>query len=93
MNRGAELLRAWIDRRKIKDCEAAFELGFTKGYLSKLLNGRLTPGRENAVEIQNHTGVAVAEWSAKSLSKADRRVSAGNLPRSSEARKGKVTNE
>ncbi len=71
MMSGRKRLRGWIERSKLNQREAAQMLGITDVYLSQILNGERTPARENAVLIEDVTGVSVRSWSLTDLSDAD----------------------
>jgi len=42
--------------------EAADYFGWDETYVSQLVNGRRSPGLENAIHIERHTGIAVEAW-------------------------------
>lgn len=63
---GRERLRAWIDRSRLNQSEAADLLGFDRTFLSQILTGRRTPGLANGVRIEDITGIPVRAWAASS---------------------------
>lgn len=67
MNSGAEQLKDWMHRRRFLQREAAEHLGFDETFVSQLVNGRRTPGLDNAIIIERATGIPVEAW----LSHAD----------------------
>ncbi len=71
MMSGRKRLREWIGRSKLNQREAADLLGITDVYLSQILCGERTPARENAILIEDVTGVSVRSWSLSDLSNAD----------------------
>jgi plasmid maintenance system antidote protein VapI len=64
MQSGASLLRDWIRRRRINQVEAAVELGFHESFMSMLVNGRRVPSLDNALMIEEATGIPVKAWSS-----------------------------
>lgn len=71
MRSGRERLRAWIERSKVKDYEAAEILGVNPVVLSQWLGGARTPGLDNAVKIEQATGVSVESWLLTEEHKSD----------------------
>jgi DNA-binding XRE family transcriptional regulator len=71
MKSGPDRLREWIERSKCNQTEAAKLLGFTKVFLSQILNGVRTPGLANAINIQRVTGISVESWAVTDVSSAD----------------------
>lgn len=67
MKSGAEQLKDWMHRRRFLQREAADHLGFDETFVSQLVNGRRTPGLDNAILIERETGIPVEAW----LSHAD----------------------
>lgn len=67
MKSGAEQLKDWMHRRRFLQREAAEHLGFDETFVSQLVNGRRTPGLDNAILIERETGIPVEAW----LSHAD----------------------
>jgi transcriptional regulator with XRE-family HTH domain len=68
MQSARERLRQWIERSKLSQREAAELLGFDQTYLSQILNGKRNPGLDNAVKIEERTGVTVKAWASNDLS-------------------------
>jgi len=71
MQSGRERLRDWITRSKVKDYEAADILGVNNVVLSQWLSGSRKPGLDNAVKIEQVTGVSVESWLLSPLSSDD----------------------
>lgn len=71
MQSGRERLRDWIDRSKVNQREAAVILGMSDVFLSQILNGVRTPGLDNAVKIEQVTGIAVESWLLNKVSRDD----------------------
>lgn len=71
MQSGRERLRDWIDRSKVNQREAAAILGMSDVFLSQILNGVRTPGLDNAVKIEQVTGISVESWLLTSVSRSD----------------------
>lgn len=59
---GAARLAQWIDRSKLNQLEAARIIDIDPTQLSQILNGKRRPGLDNAVKIQQKTGIAVEAW-------------------------------
>jgi transcriptional regulator with XRE-family HTH domain len=59
---GRERLKAWVERSKVTQREAARILGLDHTFLSQILNGRRTPALANAVKIERVTGIAAEAW-------------------------------
>jgi transcriptional regulator with XRE-family HTH domain len=66
MKSGPQELRDWMHRRKFLQRETAEYLKFDETYVSQLLNGKRTPGLDNAIIIERLTGIPVEAWSASS---------------------------
>lgn len=65
MQSGAALLRAWIDRSGYKtQANVASAWGFKESFLSMLVNGKRVPSLDNAVRIEQLTGIPVQSWSS-----------------------------
>lgn len=71
MQSGRERLRAWIDRSKFNQRQAAELLQFTEVFLSQILNGTRRPGLENAIHIEDVTGISVESWLRSDISETD----------------------
>ena len=89
---GRERLRQYLDRARLKHYELAEQLGITDSYLSQLLSGRRSPGRTNALKIEDVTGVPVRSWQDSSVgsapkahAEADDKDKVGNGVRSADA--------
>lgn len=63
---GAEQLLRWMKRRRFSQTEAAEYFGFDRHYLNKIIKGHKRPGLDNAVLIEQRTGIPVKSWSAES---------------------------
>ena len=60
---GAELFKDWIKRSDFGTYTAAADyLGLDKSIVTKLANGARRPGRDNAVKLEQQTGIPVAAW-------------------------------
>jgi transcriptional regulator with XRE-family HTH domain len=59
---GPERLRAWITRSKLTQRAAAKLLGLNDVHLSQILNRQRKPGLDNAVKIEQRTGISVESW-------------------------------
>lgn len=59
---GHRMLRAWINRARINQTDAAELLRMEPSYLSGILNRTRRPGLDNAVWIERITGVVVEAW-------------------------------
>lgn len=66
---GPELLRAWIDRSKVTQRQAAAVIGISEAKLSEYLSGKVRPGLTVAVRIEDATGVSARSWQLTRLSK------------------------
>ncbi|MGA0540703.1 helix-turn-helix domain-containing protein [Neotabrizicola sp. VNH66] len=57
-------LRSYIDKTGIRQAALAGALGISKGYMSELVSGDKSPGRELAVKIERATfgAVPVQSW-------------------------------
>lgn len=64
---GRDRLKQYLKRSKQKQRQLAQQIGFTESYLSQLLSGKRTPGRVNALRIEEETGVPVGSWSELSI--------------------------
>lgn len=71
MQSGAALLRAWIDRSGYRtQANVASAWGFSEAFLSTLVNGKRTPSLNNAVRIEQLTGIPVQSWSSSADDKS-----------------------
>jgi plasmid maintenance system antidote protein VapI len=79
MKSGRERLRAWIERSKVNQTEAAVILSMNAVHLSQILNGQRGPGLATAVNIERVTGISVESWLLTSVSddEDDEKPSAG----------------
>jgi transcriptional regulator with XRE-family HTH domain len=64
MQSGASLLKDWMGRRRLNQAEAAQELGFHESFMSMLVNGHRAPSLDNALLIEEATGIPVKAWSS-----------------------------
>jgi len=71
MQSGRKRLRAWIDRSKMNQNEAAEVLSIHPVMLSQILSGDRKPGLGTAVNIEQITGVSVESWVLSKVSAAD----------------------
>jgi len=57
-------LRTFLQKSGIKQSDLATRLGISRGYMSELVSGDKSPGRELAVKIERATrgGVPVQSW-------------------------------
>jgi transcriptional regulator with XRE-family HTH domain len=62
MKSGAEQLKDWMHRRRFLQKEAAEHFGFDVTFVSQLVNGKRTPGLDNAILIERATGIPVEAW-------------------------------
>jgi transcriptional regulator with XRE-family HTH domain len=62
MQSGPQQLKDWMHRRRFMQQEAAEYFGWDETYISQLVNGRRSPGLENAVKIERATGIPVEAW-------------------------------
>lgn len=81
MKSGRERLRDWLGRSKVNQREAAELLGFTEVFLSQILNGVRRPGLENAVRIEDVTGIAAESWLLTDISDSREPVAHGTSKR------------
>lgn len=77
MKPGPEQLKAWIDRQKTTQRDAASYLGMDETYVSHLCGGKRTPGLDNALLIERKTGIPVESWASETLDKAAAHSSVG----------------
>lgn len=59
---GRERLAQWIERSKLNGLEAARLIGIHPTQLSQILSGNRRPGLDNAVKIEQTTGIVVEAW-------------------------------
>lgn len=62
MTLGPAQLKDWMLRRRFLQKEAAEYLGMDETFVSQMVNGKRTPGLENAVHIERMTGIPVEAW-------------------------------
>ena len=86
MHTGRERLRAWIDRSKVNQKEAAEILQINEVVLSQWLSGSRTPGLANALHIESVTGVSAASWLLSPVPDDDEPVAASSSKRKSTKR-------
>lgn len=65
MPTGAALLKGWIARRGLNQVEASVELGFHESFISMLVRGNRMPSLDNALHIEELTGIPVRAWSSR----------------------------
>lgn len=74
---GRERLRAWIERGKYdSDKQAAETLGVHPVVLSQWLSGERVPGLDNAVMLEQVTGISVESWLLNDISHDEEPVNA-----------------
>jgi plasmid maintenance system antidote protein VapI len=81
MQSGAWQLRDWMTRRGLLQNEAAEALGFHEAFISQLVNGRRSPGLNNALKIERVTGIPVSAWASTRLDKPESLVAANTRKR------------
>lgn len=81
MKPGRQQLAEWIDRRHIKQREAAKELGFSENFVSLLLKGKRRPGLDHAVILEDVTGIPVRAWRVSQLSDSEKVVRINRVSR------------
>jgi len=62
MQSGPEQFKDWMQRRRLTQDETADHFGWQPSFISQLVNGRRTPGLENAIRIERETGIPVEAW-------------------------------
>ena len=70
MQSGRTRLRHWIERSKVNQTQAAEILGVHQVVLSQWLTGTRVPGLENAVKLEQLTGISVESWLLSTISPA-----------------------
>jgi len=80
MQSGAALLAEWIEKREYTQLKASVLFGISEGYISMILSGGRLPGRNQALRIEELTGIPVRAWSlsADNTSKIAVAAGAGN---------------
>lgn len=81
MKLGAEQFKDWMHRRRFLQKEAAEYLGFDETFVSQLVNGRRSPGLDNAILIERKTGIPVEAWLSHEDDKSVEAVSVDAKPR------------
>jgi plasmid maintenance system antidote protein VapI len=71
MESGADQLRDWMRRRGFKSSDAARYLEMDEPYISVLINGKRTPGLDNAIKLERLTGIPVEAWASSHLSESE----------------------
>jgi transcriptional regulator with XRE-family HTH domain len=69
MQTGRERLRAWIERSKLNQVQAAEILSINYVMLSQMLTGVRSPGLSTAIKIEDITGISVRSWGLSRVSK------------------------
>lgn len=64
MASGRERLTQWIKRSRLKQIDAAGELGMDQSYLSRVLSGKQRPGLDTAAKIEQVTGIPTLAWAS-----------------------------
>jgi len=62
MKSGPDQFKDWMHRRRFLQRESAEYLGFDETFVSQLVNGRRSPGLDNAIIIERKTGIPVEAW-------------------------------
>lgn len=83
MQHGRDLLKAWIDRMKMNQREAARLLGIDHTFLNQMLTGRRSPSLANAIKIEQRTGVSVESWVPTAVGESDDQLLTGGRKRKS----------
>lgn len=66
---GRQLLAAWIERSHFNQRQAADFIGVTEGKLSLYLSGKVRPGVDVVLRIEDVTGVPARSWTLSGVSK------------------------
>jgi transcriptional regulator with XRE-family HTH domain len=75
MQSGPTQFRDWMRRRGFDQRDAAEYLGLHEAHLSMFLNGKRTPGLDNAIALERKTGIPVEAWTLSGLNDAELAVS------------------
>jgi hypothetical protein len=67
-----EQLKRWMERSKLNPTEAAGVIGIPLWQFYKIASGARLPGRDNAVKIEQITGIPVRAWSSSELDTPER---------------------
>lgn len=62
MSSGREQFRDWIERRKFNQVAAAKHFGWHESVISQYLSGERRPNLENAILIEEKTGIPAKAW-------------------------------
>lgn len=62
MHSGPEQLKDWMRRREFDQRETAKYLGWDEAYVSMVVNGKRRPGLDNALWLEQMTGIPVEAW-------------------------------
>ena len=74
---GAQQLLDWMKRRGFSKMDAAAHFGWSLTFISKLVNGRRSPGLANAITIERETGIPVEAWLSGRMDTDDALVGSG----------------
>lgn len=66
MHSGPSQLRDWMARRHFNQAETAAFFGWYESVISQYLGGQRIPNLENAVKIEELTGIPVTAWLSSS---------------------------
>jgi transcriptional regulator with XRE-family HTH domain len=69
---GRVLLREWLTRSRLRQCDLADQLDITEPYLSQVLSGYRRPKLELLITIERLTGVPIESWADTLVSDLDR---------------------
>ena len=72
------MLAEWIEKREYTQVKASELFGISEGYISMILSGGRVPGRDQALRIEELTGIPVRAWSLSAVDNRDKVVVAGN---------------
>lgn len=62
----------WLERSKMTQRAAAALIGLHFTHLNQILRGRRMPGRDNAVLIEQQTGIPVEAWTPTAVDSSAR---------------------
>ena len=82
MQTGTEQFKDWMRRRGFTQADAARYLEFDAPYISVLATGSRTPGLNNALKIEQLTGIPVEAWASSEVDESGDDASAVTRKRS-----------
>jgi transcriptional regulator with XRE-family HTH domain len=62
MHRGPKQFRDWMRRREFNQSDAAKHFGWHESVISQYLTGERRPNLENAIQIEELTGIPAKSW-------------------------------